>query len=154
MPAPLPSTVPPGLWSIVQRCLAKEPAQRYQQASEVQAALEAVESASRRARSRRASLRNHDDRDPRHAPPPGRQGRRAAARRHDEGRVSAAFDTAGDREWDVAGPYFHGHAVYAMAYDGRDGRHRLWASTRTSGERFSVRATTSAGAGRIRSKRT
>jgi hypothetical protein len=31
--------------------------------------------------------------------------------------------------WDVAGPYFHGHAVYAMAYDSRGGRHRLWAST-------------------------
>ena len=31
--------------------------------------------------------------------------------------------------WDVAGPYFHGHAVYAMAYDGRGDRHRLWAST-------------------------
>ncbi|HVS31476.1 MAG TPA: sialidase family protein [Thermoanaerobaculia bacterium] len=31
------------------------------------------------------------------------------------------------RKWDVGGPYFPGSAVYAMAYDGRDGRHRIWA---------------------------
>jgi hypothetical protein len=31
--------------------------------------------------------------------------------------------------WEVGGPYFHGHAVYAMAYDDRGGQHRLWAST-------------------------
>ena len=29
--------------------------------------------------------------------------------------------------WEVGGPYFPGDAVYAMAYDGRDGRHRIWA---------------------------
>jgi photosystem II stability/assembly factor-like uncharacterized protein len=29
--------------------------------------------------------------------------------------------------WEMGGPYFPGHAVYAMAYDGRDGRHRIWA---------------------------
>jgi FkbM family methyltransferase len=27
------------------------------------------------------------------------------------------------------GPYFHGHNVYAMAYDGRANQHRIWAST-------------------------
>ena len=32
------------------------------------------------------------------------------------------------KAWDVAGPYFPGHAVYAMAYDARAGRRRLWAS--------------------------
>ena len=31
--------------------------------------------------------------------------------------------------WEVGGPYFHGHSVYAMAYDGRGGQHRIWAST-------------------------
>jgi hypothetical protein len=31
------------------------------------------------------------------------------------------------RKWEVGGPYFPGSAVYAMAYDGRDGRHRIWA---------------------------
>jgi BNR/Asp-box repeat. len=30
--------------------------------------------------------------------------------------------------WDVGGPYFPGSAVYAMAYDGRAGRHRIWAA--------------------------
>jgi photosystem II stability/assembly factor-like uncharacterized protein len=29
--------------------------------------------------------------------------------------------------WEVGGPYFPGSAVYAMAYDGRGGRHRIWA---------------------------
>ena len=33
------------------------------------------------------------------------------------------------KRWDVGGPYFHGNGVYAMAYDGRAGRHRIWAST-------------------------
>src|SRR5882757_3109519 len=45
IPNPLGPPVPPGLWAIIQRCLAKEPIQRYQRASEVQAALEAVQSA-------------------------------------------------------------------------------------------------------------
>jgi len=41
----LPPRVPPGLRAVIQRCLAKEPAQRYQRASEVRAALEAIGSA-------------------------------------------------------------------------------------------------------------
>ena len=44
IPKQLGPPVPPGLWAIIQRCLAKEPAQRYQRASEIQAALEAVQS--------------------------------------------------------------------------------------------------------------
>src|SRR5581483_11400714 len=44
MPKPLGSPVPPGLWAVIQRCLTKEPMQRYQTAGEVQAALEAVQS--------------------------------------------------------------------------------------------------------------
>jgi len=31
------------------------------------------------------------------------------------------------KKWEVGGPYFPGMAVYAMAYDGRAGRNRLWA---------------------------
>ncbi|MBV8140300.1 MAG: serine/threonine protein kinase, partial [Deltaproteobacteria bacterium] len=46
MPPPLPSWIPNGLWAVAQKCLAKEPQQRYQRAAEVQAALEAVQSAS------------------------------------------------------------------------------------------------------------
>jgi hypothetical protein len=30
--------------------------------------------------------------------------------------------------WDVGGPYFAGRAIYALAHDGRNGRHRLWAA--------------------------
>src|SRR6202045_821840 len=35
IPEPLGRPVPPGLWAIIQRCLTKEPMQRYQRASEV-----------------------------------------------------------------------------------------------------------------------
>jgi len=42
VPEALPARVPPGLAAIVGRCLAKDPAQRYRQAGEVQAALEAL----------------------------------------------------------------------------------------------------------------
>ncbi len=31
--------------------------------------------------------------------------------------------------WQLGGPYFPGHPVYAMAFDGRAGRQRLWAAT-------------------------
>ena len=41
-PRPLPPKVPPGLASIITRCLEKEPARRYQRAGEVRAALEAL----------------------------------------------------------------------------------------------------------------
>ena len=44
-PTPLPARVSPMLRGIVQRCLAKEPGQRYQTAGEVRAALEAAASA-------------------------------------------------------------------------------------------------------------
>jgi serine/threonine protein kinase/pimeloyl-ACP methyl ester carboxylesterase/Flp pilus assembly protein TadD len=43
-PAPLPAHVPAGLRSVLMRCLAKEPAQRYQRAGELRAALEAIRS--------------------------------------------------------------------------------------------------------------
>lgn len=42
-PSPLPSWVPPGLGTVIRRCLAKEPQQRYQRGSELRAALEAVQ---------------------------------------------------------------------------------------------------------------
>jgi len=35
----------------------------------------------------------------------------------------------GAREtWEMAGPYFPGRSVYSLAYDGRNGRRRLWAA--------------------------
>jgi serine/threonine protein kinase len=41
-PRPLPAGVPPPLATIIERCLAKEPAQRYQRTGEVRSALEAM----------------------------------------------------------------------------------------------------------------
>ncbi len=41
-PSPLPEHVPAALRAVIQRCLTKEPAERYQRASEVHAALEAI----------------------------------------------------------------------------------------------------------------
>ena len=35
----------------------------------------------------------------------------------------------GRKRWNVSGPHFPGHVVYAMAYDGRAGRRRLWFSS-------------------------
>src|SRR5256714_15673574 len=34
--------------------------------------------------------------------------------------------------WEEAGPYFPGRSVYAFAYDGRNGRQRLWAAVNSS----------------------
>jgi eukaryotic-like serine/threonine-protein kinase len=45
-PTALPEKVPAGMRAVIQRCLAKAPSQRYQRASEVRAALEAIESGS------------------------------------------------------------------------------------------------------------
>lgn len=35
-------------------------------------------------------------------------------------------------DWQVGGPYFPGRAIYAMAYDNRNGRNRLWAAVNSS----------------------
>jgi protein kinase-like protein len=128
-PSPLPDQTPPGLWAVIQRCLAKEPAQRYQQAGEVQAALEAVHSASVT-----RSAQPSEQRGP--LTTLHRGIRHLRVKNGDVllmvGTVKGAFllrSTLERRRWEVAGPYFHGQAIYALAYDGRDGRHRLWAST-------------------------
>jgi eukaryotic-like serine/threonine-protein kinase len=42
-PAPLPALIPVGLRAVIERCLEKEPALRYQHAKEVRAALEAIQ---------------------------------------------------------------------------------------------------------------
>jgi serine/threonine protein kinase len=131
MPEPLGPPVPPGLWAIIQRCLAKEPRQRYQRASEVQAALEAVQS---------SVIVSSDPAIDRGGPPTtvfhGVQ--HVQVRKHDflllVGTTKGAFllqSNAQRKRWKVGGPYFHGQAVYAMAYDGRGGQHRIWASTQS-----------------------
>jgi serine/threonine protein kinase len=128
-PASLPSHVPPGLLAIIQRCLAKDPAYRYQRAAEVRAALEAVQS---------GTMASPE-------PPPDQRGptttvlrgiRHIPAKEGDilllVGTMKGAFilrSNSRRNRWDVAGPYFHGQAINALAYDARDGRHRLWAST-------------------------
>jgi serine/threonine protein kinase len=131
IPASLGPPMPPGLWSIIQRCLAKEPMQRYQRASEVLAALEAVQSA--------ATVFIDHGADP-SAPPTMvlHSVRHANVRTGDllllVGTTKGAFilrTNAQRSRWDVGGPYFHGHNVYAMAYDGRAGQHRIWASTQS-----------------------
>lgn len=46
------------------------------------------------------------------------------------GTMKGAFLLRADasrKQWEVGGPYFPGSAVYAMAYDSRAGRRRLWA---------------------------
>jgi len=47
------------------------------------------------------------------------------------GTMKGAFIFRSDRArgtWEMGGPYFPGSAVYAVAYDGRAGRKRLWAA--------------------------
>jgi serine/threonine protein kinase len=129
VPNPLGPPIPPGLWAIVQRCLAKEPIQRYQRASEVQAALEAVQSAGIVSASPGPDL-NAPKTTVLHSV------RHAHVRNGDflllVGTTKGAFilrSNAQRSRWEVGGPYFHGHSVYAMAYDNRGGQHRIWAST-------------------------
>src|SRR2546428_10745902 len=131
IPNPLGPPVPPGLWAITQRCLTKEPPQRYQRASEVQAALEAVQSAaivSTEPTADQSAPRTTILHNVQHI----------HVRKGDflllVGTTKGAFllrSNARRTRWELGGPYFHGHAVYAMAYDSRGGQHRIWASTQS-----------------------
>ena len=134
LPPPLPAGIPLGLWAVIQKCLAKEPAHRYQQASEIQAALEAIQSASIVTREPVTREPSADSRGP--GIMVHRGIRHLNVKKGDVllliGTTKGAFllrSTAQRSHWEVAGPYFHGQSVYAMAYDDRAGRHRLWAST-------------------------
>jgi serine/threonine protein kinase len=128
---PLGPPVPPGLWAIIQRCLNKEPTQRYQRAGEVQAALEAVQSAAIASTAPAAE-----------STAPRTTALHSVRHIHVKsgdflllvGTTKGAFLLRSNHRrarWEVGGPYFHGHAVYAMAYDDRAGQHRLWASTQS-----------------------
>jgi len=129
IPKPLGPPVPPGLWAVIQRCLAKEPAERYQRASEIQAALEAVQwgaVVSANPGADQGGVRTTVLHGVRHA----------RVKRGDfillVGTTKGAFILRSNTQrsrWEVGGPYFHGHSVYAMAYDSRAGRRRIWAST-------------------------
>src|SRR5260370_17643108 len=125
---PLPSTVPYGLAAVIQRCLMKERPGRYQRASEVREALEVVQGAVLQSR-----YPSEETRGPRTLVLRGME--HLSVKNGDVlllvGTNKGAFFLHSSRErsrWDVAGPYFHGHGIYAMAYDGRSGRHRLWVS--------------------------
>jgi hypothetical protein len=51
------------------------------------------------------------------------------------GTMKGAFVMRSDKErrqWEVGGPYFPGRAIYALAYDDRNGRQRLWAAVNSS----------------------
>lgn len=127
-PASLPTWIPPALAAVVQRCLAKDPSQRYSRAAELQAALEALQSAFVAAP----------------APPPDQQQSTLILRgmKHLNvstgdlllmvGTTKGAFLMRSDKrrkKWDTAGPYFHGQSIHSMAFDNRAGRRRLWAAT-------------------------
>ena len=50
------------------------------------------------------------------------------------GTMKGAFLLRSDRRrkrWDIGGPYFPGQSIYALAYDGRADRRRLWAGTQS-----------------------
>ena len=50
------------------------------------------------------------------------------------GTTKGAFLLKSDRSrrrWEKTGPHFPGRSVYAIAYDGRSGRHRIWAAPKS-----------------------
>jgi serine/threonine protein kinase len=129
IPRPLPPSVPPGLAAVILRCLTKDLKDRFQRASDIRSALETIQSAAIVS-------------EPRREEPTGSRTLVLRGIQHLDvkngdvlllvGTTKGAFLLRSRRDrkhWQVAGPYFHGHAVYSLAYDGRNGRHRLWAST-------------------------
>jgi photosystem II stability/assembly factor-like uncharacterized protein len=126
VPPPLPSGIPPGMVSIIQRCLAKDPALRFQSASELQTALESSQAANAvSSQPEPPAMRTTVHRGVKHLQVSNGDVLLLV------GTMKGLFllrSSARRQKWDLAGPYFHGQATYALAYDGRDGRHRLWAS--------------------------
>lgn len=127
-PPPLPRNIPPGLTAVIQRCLAKDLAVRYQRASEVSAALGAIQV---------ATVSTPAGPSGKRTPPTVLRSLHHIRVNPKEalllvGTTKGAFllrSSPARKRWEVGGPYFHGDAVYALAFDGREGRHRLWVST-------------------------
>jgi serine/threonine protein kinase/photosystem II stability/assembly factor-like uncharacterized protein len=128
-PAAMPAGVPPGLSAVILRCLAKDVTERFQRASEVRSALETIQS---------AAIVSEPPRED--VTPPRTLVSRGIQHVHVQngdvllllGTNKGAFllrSRADRSRWELGGPYFHGQAVYSIAYDGRNGRHRLLAST-------------------------
>jgi serine/threonine protein kinase len=129
LPMPLPASVPPGLNAVIMRCLAKDLKDRFQRAGEIRSTLETIQSAAIVS-------------EPRREEPTGSRTLVLRGIHHLDikngdvllllGTTKGAFLVRSKRDrkhWDVAGPYFHGQAVYSLAYDNRNGRHRFWVST-------------------------
>jgi serine/threonine protein kinase len=128
-PPPLPARIPLGLSAVILRCLAKEPALRYQSANEVLAAIEALQSAA-------ASPRPPQEQEPAQLTPMHRGIRHLSVKNGDVlllvGTAKGLFllrSSPRRARWDVAGPYFPGQATYALALDAREGRHCIWAAS-------------------------
>jgi serine/threonine protein kinase len=128
-PASLPQSVPQGLAAIILRCLAKDPSLRYQRASEVRAALEAVQT---------AAIVAIDTEQKKPQMMVLRSLKHLSVKPGEAlllvGTTKGAFllrSSPVRTRWEVGGPYFHGDAVYSFTFDGRNGRHRLWASTQS-----------------------
>jgi serine/threonine protein kinase len=158
---PLLPAISPMLRAIVQRCLAKDPAERYHSAGEVRAALEASQSAAMAApalsltsafndpmRYNRPASFDTPTPTPRTDPAAmdstpqqifiPRGVKHLSVKNGDMlllvGTTKGLFlmrSNAKRAKWEIAGPYFHGQGVYTMAYDARAGRRRIWASTKT-----------------------
>jgi serine/threonine protein kinase len=129
LPRPLPPTVPPGLGAVIMRCLAKDLKDRFQRASDIRSTLETIQTVAVVSQPRR-----EEPIGPRTIVLRGIQ--HLEVKNRDVllllGTTKGAFlarSKPDRKQWEVAGPYFHGHAVYSLAYDNRGGRHRLWAST-------------------------
>ncbi len=95
-PAPLPPEVPPGLRSVINHCLVKEPAQRYQQATEIRAALEVIRDTSSEQQATRES-------GPQAAPAKGRAGGHVGRRTWLAAAASAVILLAAAGWWWVGG---------------------------------------------------
>jgi serine/threonine protein kinase len=129
LPQPLPANVPPGLSAVIMRRLSKDLKDRFQRAGEIRSALETIQTAAIVSQPRR-----EEPTGPRTIVLRGIQ--HLDVKNGDAllllGTTKGAFlaKSRPDRNhWKLAGPYFHGQAVYSLAYDNRGGRHRLWAST-------------------------
>src|SRR5882762_735782 len=110
-----------GAAEVIQRCLIKERAGRYQRASEVRAALEAVQGAVLESRHP-----SEETRGPRTLVLRGME--HLSVKNGDVlllvGTNKGAFFLRSSRDrsrWDVAGPYFHVQGIYVMTYDARSG---------------------------------
>ena len=126
---PLPVQIPPGFTAVVQRCLARETALRFQTASEARAALEALQSSSI------VGQREPADSEPGLRTVFFRGINHLSVKNGDVvlmvGTNKGLFlfrSSKERRQWKMAGPYFHGNGIYASTYDNRAGKHRMWVS--------------------------